>query len=414
MKGTFLGLNFSIGRSKDKPAAPKKGELKRSNNRSKYVVTIDQQINYRSVQDLKKFIAAMRSAENIMHPRRMLLYNLFDDLMLDGHLSGLIEHTIINRVLAENFAIVNADGSEDTQLTQMLQSQWFEDFVTETIKSKYYGHSLIQITVEGKGENQVVKCVLIPRRHVRQETGEILNNPNDDKGWSYLEDDVSWCLVEVGKPEDLGLLCRVAPYVIIKKFGITNWSEYAELFGMPLRYAKLQSKDPDDYDRMADEMERMGASGWAVLGPNEDISFVEATRTDAFKVYDQLAERCNKEMSKALTGQTLTADAGDKGARSLGDVHMEILDAVIESLKRFVTYTCNDGLLPTLAAQGINVKGKKFKYNQVKDLDALFKRVIQLLEHFDIEDIDWIVQEFGIPVKPKAQAALPQGDEKKK
>ena len=48
-------------------------------------------------------------------------------------------------------------------------------------------------------------------------------------------------------------------------------------------------------------------------------------------VHAELVKLCNGEMSKVILGGTLTSDPGDKGARSLGEVHLRAMFQLLRS-----------------------------------------------------------------------------------
>lgn len=376
--------------------------------RDKFVVKMEQQFKYRSQEDIDTWMAGLFAAESITQPTRWRLLNTFDQTMMDAHLSGVWENHIVNRVLAEPFSIVNvADGSIDAEYTALFKSMWFEDFVRLALESKLYGHSLIQIELNRVDGIPTVEVTLIPRRNVRPETGEILYNPSDSKGFDYVNDDsLQTYLVECGKPEDLGWLNKLTPLVIFKKFGMAGWSQWTEMFAQPLRIGTTISRETKDIDRLERALEDMGESAYAVMAEGEKIELVESKRTDAYAVYDKFAERIDGYISKLIVGGTLLSDSGVNGSRSLGEVQERSTQVVIEAHKRFIQYHINNQLIKKLDAQGWSFAGKAFKYNEQKDLNTLFDRVSGLLQHFDIEP-EWIETELGIPVKPKAQPAGP-------
>lgn len=406
-----LGNIFQFATGKDVALSADLKEQKTffgAKKREKLIVSLEDDFRFRFEQTIQSFVLSLAAAENRAMPQRYFLYDLFDQVVMDNHIAGITEHTIIDRILGEAFSIVNEDGSKDDVLTEAFKAMWFEDVTRYIIESKFWGHSLIQVVYNPVDGKPSVDVTLIPRRHVMPETGQILYSQYDQTGFDYLTDkSINQYLVEAGKPEDLGLYTKAAPLYIMKKYGLSFWVRFSEMFGMPLRVATTVSRDAKDLDRLEQAMVLMGEAAYAVLQEGEKIELKESTRADAYKVYDQLVERCNSELSKLFTGVTLTSDSGTNGSRSLGEVHERILDAVIEGYKRYVAYHYNDQVMPKLIAQGwTGLKGKRFKYNETVDLESLWIKVSGLLEYFDIEP-DFIEATFGIPVKPKANLPAP-------
>ncbi|WP_242452644.1 phage portal protein family protein [Duncaniella freteri] len=174
------------------------------------------------------------------NPNRCRLYDIYADCVLDAHLSGCIAQRK-GKVLQKDFRLVDQNGKENTAATELLQSEWFADFLSLCLDSIYWGPTLIQLgdIIRDGGPLRFNNVELVPRKHVIPEYGVVVRSPGDDwrGGISYREGDVAnWC-VEVGKPRDLGLLLKCAPSCISKK-------KYAGLLGRirrDLRYAYAHS-----------------------------------------------------------------------------------------------------------------------------------------------------------------------------
>ena len=378
--------------------------------REQVITRIIERFNSLSKKDIKDWRKSREAALNINRPNRVPFLNLCDEVMLDPHLTAVIEHGRRDKLFSEVFRIVDqTTGEEDKELTEFFRGAWFFEFCELVLSSRYYGHSLIQIgdIIEINGRKTIADVQLIPRRHVRPEYGEILKDQNDERGYPYRNDaSMMYWLVEVGKPRDLGLLEKAAPICLFKKNCLSAWSEYGEVFGMPMRVGKTNSREKVDLDRMEENMQKSAKSAYVIFNEGEDVKFIESTKGDAFNVYDKLIERCNGEISKLIVGATLTTDTGPNGNRSLGQVHEQASDNITESDKRLIASTSRDQLMALLEMRGLKVAGKKFEYSEQKDLAALYTRTIGFLEYYDIDPQE-IEDNFGIRVTLKAPVTPP-------
>ncbi len=93
--------------------------------------------------------------------------------------------------------------------------------------------------------------------------------------------------MEVGKPRDLGLLLKCAPSCISKKNMLAYWDVFGEIFGMPMRIARVNGLD--DAERAATEaaLRDMGAAQYIVTSDGTEIEIKESSRGDAYNVYDK-------------------------------------------------------------------------------------------------------------------------------
>lgn len=367
---------------------------------------IIQQTRYRSKQDIQRWRLALQQAENYDMPRRLNLYNLYNEIILDAHLTGIIENQRKLRVMAFDFRIVDKDGNTDDALTDFFQQYWFREFQSYALDADYWGHTLMQITMTNKHP----KVELIPRDHVEPIRGYILKYNFDYKGLEYRGnyDDV---LVECGNPLDLGLLNKAAPLILFKRNAMNAWSEYADIFGMPVRIGKTNTNRKEDLDRMENALHDMGKAAYAVFGMGEEIEFVESHRTAGEMVYDRMMERINSELSKLILGNTMTTDVGKLGSRAQAEVHENTSNDVIDADKLKLKYLVNDKLIPLLIGQGVSgLEGKLFAWEEAKDLKTLWEWTAKSLDHYKIAP-DWITDTFGIPVKEKDATALPPANE---
>lgn len=384
-------------------AAQTKGK---SGKNEQVITRVVEKFNSRSKKDIKDWDKAVNAAGNITRPNRLPYYNICDEIEIDLHLTAVKQHGILDKIFAQEFRIVDDSGVIDEELTDFFRGQWFYDYCEHVIDAIFYGHSLIQVgdIIDVNGRKTIQDITLIPRRHVRPEFGEILKEQTDERGYPYRNDDsMMYWLVEVGTTRGLGLYKKIAPIVLFKKNVVSAWSEYCEIFGMPTRVGKTNSRDKKDLDRMEQQLEKAGKAAYALLQQGETFEFIESTKGDAFNVYDKFIERCNSEVSKAVVGSTLTTDTAPNGNRSLGDVHLQSSDNVTESIKRLITSVTRDALMVLLERRGLKVAGKKFEYAEQKDLKALFERTEKLIGtgqfKIDAEFVAWLNDTFGIPLK---------------
>jgi phage gp29-like protein len=90
---------------------------------------------------------------------------------------------------------------------------------------------------------------------------------------------------------------------------------------MPLRVGKYPRGTQDEERRaLYNAVLTLGKDGGAVMPEGTSIDFVE-THMRGELPQPPLVEACDFQISKAILGGTLTTESGDRGARSLGEVH---------------------------------------------------------------------------------------------
>lgn len=121
-----------------------------------------------------------------------------------------------------------------------------------------------------------------------------------------------------------------------KRWGVRDWLALAEIAAKPGKIGyygtgkkDLQSaKGKYDLPEATKEHKELLTRALRSFSTNIDINLPDSVFLDFVTaapgvgdVHKDLIEWCNSEMSKAVTGETLSTDAGNRGARSLGEVH---------------------------------------------------------------------------------------------
>ena len=345
----------------------------------------------RASQDISSWRNAIKSAESIFFPRRVLLYDLYSEILLDGHLTAVVEKRKLS-VTNTPLHFVQ-DGKVNKEITELIATERFITLLGYILETKIWGHSLIELSFE----NDVLIPILIPRKHVIPEKGIILRNQNDVAGFSYKEQPYSNYVLEVGEKDSLGLLMKAAQYVIYKRGGFGDWAQYCELFGMPFRVAKYDGYDDKTRTDLENALKEAGSAAYIVIPKEADLNFIQNNTTGSSILYDMLIDSCNKELSKLILGQTMTTEAG--GALAQAKVHQEVEMEIHFADKLFVKNILNDRLIPLLKTHGLNVDGGKFIFQEKENLDKKTRldMDLKLAEKIKIDD-SYFYDTYNIPI----------------
>jgi len=358
---------------------------------------IVRQVKRRARNDIQKWQAALTLAENPQKPRRYRLYDIYDDVLLDAHLTAEVQKRTL-AVTGAPFKLVDSKGKISDK-TDLLNRQWFDKLLKWSIETKLYGHSLVQIDELLQGE--INQLELVPRGHVVPEQGLFLKQPNDDKGIAYRDSQYARWLIEIGEKRDFGLLNKAVPHVLFKRFAQSAWSEFTEIFGMPIRIAKTNTKDRESLNRMEQMMLDMSTAFYAIIDQDEVIDFVESAKTNG-EVYGNLIKLANAEISKLINGSVIGQDT-PQGSRAKEQVGKDITDQIHESDRAWVEKLMNQYVLQKLIEIGYPFQGLRFVFDREPDTQSLWTITQGILNHFDV-DPEFIKKTFGVPVTGKKQA----------
>ena len=345
--------------------------------------------------DVADYTSAVKSAENVDFSRRYKLFDLYSDILMDTHLTCVIEKRK-NAILCSEIEF-RRDGKPDDKVNSQIASPWFTRLIADILDAKFWGFTLCQFFKDGEW----VDYDLIPRKHADPVRKLILRHQTDITGTSWEEYPD---LLFVGSDNDLGLLTKAAPWVIYKRNTTADWAQFSEVFGMPIQEYIYETDDEESRQRAINDASNAGSLAVFVHSKDTELQLREASnKTGSADIYERLCERCNNELSKLVLGNTLTTESSENGTQALGTVHKKVEDKVAETDRRYVLNVLNYDMADIFTAMGINTEGGEFCFPEPKEVDANTKISIltQLKKNFSLPvDDDYLYEEFGID-KPK-------------
>lgn len=337
----------------------------------------------RKVYDVGNWRSALKSADT---GRVKTLYDLFDDVMLDGVLSDAISKRI-DAVLNSELSFQDKDGQAVEEIEAIMDAPGWETMLVTIMCQRIYGRSAIEIDCSNGFDVHA-----IPPKHIDLRNKTILINDADEKGIPYEGDN---SLLVLGKSNDFGLLIKAVPYAIYKRGGFGDWSQWIELFGMPQRVGKYNTYDQESRRLLEQAMENAGSAPYLVIPKEAEIETKEGN-SGSGSSYNEFRQSCNEEMLITILGQTMTTVQGDKGARSLGEVHKEVEEGKNKSDLRFVQKVLNHYVLPMLEARGYPVSGGKFIFPKAAESLSV-SDIVQLSDIMPIPQ-SYLHEKYAIPV----------------
>lgn len=351
---------------------------------------VPQAIN-RTREDIGTWYQALQAAQNPAMPRRNQLYKVYDQVMIDNHLTSVIQTRTL-KITGTRWAVRDANGI-NPEKTLYLQAPWFNQYLYIFMDTLFWGHSLVEFGELVDGE--FTRVQLVNRRHIRPEPGEYVIKETDSTGIKYRGTQLMDWYIEIDA--GYGILYKASPMALWKKNALAAWSEFDEKFGMPFRTAKTPGRDSKRASTLGTIMKEMGSAGWAVIQDDESIELIANSTTDAYKCFDELINRCNTEMSKLVIGQTMTTDNGS--SKSQATIHMEVMESIYTADLASVQYNLNYVLLPFLIKHGYPFSiDDQIVPDLSKSLspEERIKIDQELLQHYDI-DPKFIASTYDIP-----------------
>lgn len=366
---------------------------------------LDVRQTFHSTQSITRWKQAINAFENQENPSRVLLYDIYDDILLDGQVEAVWGKRL-DAILNRRLTFIR-DGEEDEEISKLINSPDMRIILKELLNSIAYGFTLIQINNIYYDENEECYHIdydLIPRKHVHPEPKfECISKEQSsvDKDFLFMQNPLSNYMIWAGEPTDKGLFIKVAPYVIYKRGGFGDWAQFSEMFGMPFREAIYDSYDDTTRLRIEEFLKKWGSSSYFVHQKDVELKIHDTGgSTTSADIYDKFISVCDAGISKTILGNTLTTEQGDKGARSLGEVHADEQKSKEQSDEQFILSILNTRFRAILKRFGIQAANGEISFN-APDTDwskvkTKWDVISSVAEKVPVDD-DYIYEEIGIP-----------------
>lgn len=147
--------------------------------------------------------------------------------------------------------------------------------------------------------------------------------------------------IRSGLPIRGGLARLAAPAYMCKAWSWRDWMAFADIYGLPMRvgtYGPGTSKD--DIAKLMAAVANLGSDAAAVMPESTKITFEQAPNvTGAGDFFEKLTAFWDKQVSKGVLGQTMTADDG--ASLSQAQVHQLVRLDIMTADARALSNTLN-------------------------------------------------------------------------
>lgn len=337
----------------------------------------------RQILDIGKWRQALQSADM---DRMTLLYDLYEDILLDGRLYDAIDRRI-RAVTGADLTFQFQDGTESQELIDLIDTEEFEYLLSEIMQSAFWGISLLQLDF-----TDGISTFSIPRKHIRPKSKTVAVMQNDVDGQiSYA--DLQNVIEVVNKRDKYGLILRAAPYVIMMRGGLSDWAQMVELFGMPQRVGKYSIYDQEARKQLEQAFKEQGAASSITVPKETDVETVMGSTSTSSSIYKDFMSELKEAMLVTVLSNTMTTLDGS--SRSQSEVHQDTEDDVNKADMRFVQRVLNKHLKPILEARGYKVKDGSFVFPKaLKDLSV--EEIVSLSDIIEIPAY-YVQERYGIP-----------------
>jgi len=329
-------------------------------------------------------------------PKVYLLQDVFTDISGDALLTSQMNNRR-EQTISAPFELVTSDDKPDEKMTKIIQEiPITTDVLGHIWDSEFYGYSVIEFSVKNGTKN----VELINRRNIIPSVGRFYPDTSMNNYIEYRDTKEFGNWILEFDSGGIGLMDKVVPHVLFKKFAQSCWSELCEIYGIPPRVMKTETRDPAMLDRAESMMREVGAAAWFIIDKTEEFDFAKGVNTNG-DVYANLINLCNNELSMLVAGAIIGQDTKN-GNESKEKISISLLDRLVDADKRMAEVYMNSVVIPAWIRIGwIPGTASRFRFKAVEDTDQLWTYTKELLSYKEVDN-DFIKEKFGIPVTDKA------------
>ncbi|AIM38281.1 hypothetical protein KO02_17510 [Sphingobacterium sp. ML3W] len=378
-----------MAKKKDKEIKPSKAVLKR-------VLDYKLKSISHTRKDIKDWTMATNMVNYVEEPSNYMLQELLNVISNDGHLTSQRQN-LKDQIFSSPFTIYHDDKEDDGETRLLRNSSGFKKIIGTIHETDDYAYSVIELSLN----NKKLVVDVVPRANIIPQNGTFLEdytNNSNKINYREIREFGTWIL-EFNKLDisqgDLGLLNKLVPHVLMKRFAQSCWSELCEIYGIPPRVLKTNTADTGMMNRGEEMMRDMGAAAWFIIDEAETLEFATGATTNG-DVYRNLINLCTNEISLVIIGAVVGQDTTN-GSRSKEEAAQELLWIKAQARMSHIEQEMNETVMPVLAKIGLIKEGAVFKYNEAEDTNKLFEYTKAFLNDARyFIPVEFIKEKFGV------------------
>lgn len=315
---------------------------------------------------------------------------IIDNMLTDGHIFAKLEE-LKSGVLTKNWSIEPASqDNRDIEIADFVKKTIDENLdldndLGELLTALEYGFSVSEIVWKIDKNGFYIPDSLKGRSQIRFAFNgkEQLINLSDmkilDMPYKFI---IFRNTVINENPYGQSLLTKCYWPYKFKKAGFKFWMTLLDKFGIPSIAALFKNGDYDSESKIkevtaliSEELAKIDSGSSAAFGNVDDIRILQGNGDG--NSFERLILLCNDEMSKSITGSSLTSDTGSQGNGSfaLAKLHAETVDKRISKINNKLQNTLNKTLIKDIVElnYGINIIPPtfQFEYSSLPEWEVL-------------------------------------------
>lgn len=198
------------------------------------------------------------------------------------------------------------------------------------------------------------------------------------------------------------------PYTF-KHSGFRYFTKFCEKYGLPWAVGKYPQGTPEKEQKaLVDALMKMVEDAVAAVPDNGAVELITTGAGMAATPQERLIKACNKEMSKALTSQTLATEIQGQGSRAASETHRGREQDVNESDRQIICSTFNELLLWITELNIAGAKPPTFEFFEEAEARQEWVDVLDVARGFMDVPRQFAHERLQIPLPKDGDDVLPR------
>lgn len=200
------------------------------------------------------------------------------------------------------------------------------------------------------------------------------------------------------------------PYTF-KHSGYRFWVKFAEKYGLPWAIGKYpEGIGKEEQNQLLDKLADMVEDAIAAIPTGVEVELVEAKGGKGEGNHERLIMSCNREMSKALTSQTLATEIQGQGSRAASETHRDREISVHESDRKPICDTFNQLFAWIVELNIPDAAPPRFEFWEEGEARQEWVEVLEGARKFMPVPLSFARERLQIPEARDGEDVLPAGE----
>lgn len=229
-----------------------------------------------------------------------------------------------------------------------------------------------------------------------------------------------WCFHTHGKAKTgyaarLGLYRTLLWPFLYSTYALGDFAEFLEIYGLPMIIGKYFSgAAPEEKSSLMRAVTALGHDARAIMPSEMEIEIKECSSSGSRSVHLEMVDWAERAISKAILGQTMSAEAKASGLGSgNAELHREVRHDILEADARQISGTLTRDLLyPLIALNRGNIDGLRrcprlvFDTGESEDIKLFAEALPELVGVGMQIPVSWAHDKLRIPQPQKNEPVL--------